>query len=126
MDGWSYIQTVDYEQLPFKCKYYHEYGHFAKNCPKVTQEHPKNKASEQWQQEKCKKMMNRLGNPQLEHKSNSRPPSPSKGKSTIQIEDEAESIKNKFESLETSDPELISSKENTKENTHDLDAVIEI
>ena len=34
--GWSYIQTVDYEQLPFKCKAFHEYVHFTKNCPKAT------------------------------------------------------------------------------------------
>ena len=25
---------MDYEQIPFKCKYCHEYGHFAKPCPK--------------------------------------------------------------------------------------------
>jgi hypothetical protein len=30
LDSWSYIQQVDYEQVPFKCKIYHEYGHFAK------------------------------------------------------------------------------------------------
>jgi hypothetical protein len=71
-------------------------------------------------------MTNRAGNPQQERKINSRPPSPSKGKSTIQIEDEAESNKNKFEPLETLDPELISSKENTEENTHDQDVVLEI
>ena len=34
IDGWSHLQTVDYEQIPFKCKYCHEYGHFAKSCPK--------------------------------------------------------------------------------------------
>jgi hypothetical protein len=36
LDGWSYIQTEDYQQLSFKCKAFHEYGHFAKNCPKAT------------------------------------------------------------------------------------------
>jgi hypothetical protein len=35
LDSWSYIQQVDYEQLPFKCKACHEYGHFAKNCLQV-------------------------------------------------------------------------------------------
>jgi hypothetical protein len=121
LDGWSYIQTVDYEQLPFKCKSCHEYKHFTKRCPKVIQEHPENKASEQWKQEKIKKTMNRVGNPQQERKINSKPPSPSKGKSPIQIEDEAESSKNKYEPLETLEVELISSKENIEENIPDQD-----
>ena len=38
MDGWEHMQKVDYEQLPFKCKKCHEYGHFVKNFPKVVQE----------------------------------------------------------------------------------------
>jgi hypothetical protein len=35
LDNWSYIQQVDYEKIPFKCKACHEYGHFAKNVPQV-------------------------------------------------------------------------------------------
>jgi hypothetical protein len=38
LDNWSYVQKVDYGQLPFKCKACHEYKHFAKNCPKATPE----------------------------------------------------------------------------------------
>ena len=34
IEGWNNLQTVDYEQIPFKCKYCHEYRHFAKSCPK--------------------------------------------------------------------------------------------
>ena len=34
IDRWNHLQTVDYEQIPFKCKYCHEYGHFAKSYPK--------------------------------------------------------------------------------------------
>ena len=34
LDGWSHLQTVDYEQIPFKCKFFHEYGNFAKFCSK--------------------------------------------------------------------------------------------
>ena len=30
--GWKHTQTLDYEQIPFKCKLIHEYRHFAKNC----------------------------------------------------------------------------------------------
>lgn len=34
VDQWTHIQQVDYEQLPFKCKVCHEYGHFANRCSK--------------------------------------------------------------------------------------------
>ena len=34
IDGWNHLQIVDYEQIHFKCKFCHEYGHFAKSCPK--------------------------------------------------------------------------------------------
>jgi len=34
VDQWAHIQQVDYEQLPFKCKVCHEYGHFANRCSK--------------------------------------------------------------------------------------------
>ena len=67
-------------------------------------------------------MMNKEGNQQHERKRNFGPPSPSKGKSPIQIEDEVESTKNKYEPLETLEEELINSKENTKENIPDKEA----
>ena len=37
MEGWIHLQTVDYKQIPFKCKVCHEYGHFSKFCPKEVQ-----------------------------------------------------------------------------------------
>ena len=52
MDGWENMQKVDYEQLPFKCKKCHEYGHFVKNCLKAAQEIPEKNQEEGWQQEK--------------------------------------------------------------------------
>jgi len=35
VDDWSHIQQLDYEQIPFKCKACHEYGHFANRCSKI-------------------------------------------------------------------------------------------
>jgi hypothetical protein len=44
---WKHFQKLDYEQLPFKCRGYHEYGHFQRNYPKDLS---KNKeASKGWQ-----------------------------------------------------------------------------
>ena len=33
--SWHHYQKLDYEQLPFKCRHYHEHGHFHRNCPKI-------------------------------------------------------------------------------------------
>ena len=35
---WSYTQELDYEQIPFKCRFCHGYGHFARNCKKKGEE----------------------------------------------------------------------------------------
>eukprot|EP00253_Pinus_taeda_P016544 PITA_16544 len=32
---WHHSQKLDYKQLPFKCRIYHEHGHFQRNCPKA-------------------------------------------------------------------------------------------
>ena len=32
---WSHFQELDYEQLPFKCRFCHECGHFPCNCKKT-------------------------------------------------------------------------------------------
>ena len=52
MDGWEHAQKVDYEQLSFKCKKCHEYGHFVKKCPKAVQENPERTQEEGWKQVK--------------------------------------------------------------------------
>jgi hypothetical protein len=44
---WHHLQKMDYEQLPFKCRGCHEYGHFQRNCPKALQEKER---EEGWQQ----------------------------------------------------------------------------
>jgi hypothetical protein len=30
--SWTHVQVLDYEQLPFKCRKCHVYGHFARGC----------------------------------------------------------------------------------------------
>jgi len=35
VDNWSYIQQLDYEQIPFKCKVCHKYRHFSNRCTKI-------------------------------------------------------------------------------------------
>jgi hypothetical protein len=30
MDNYSHCQMFDYEKIPFKCKYYHDYKYFSK------------------------------------------------------------------------------------------------
>jgi hypothetical protein len=64
LDKWTYLQQVDYEQLPFKCKICHEYGHFAKHCPKSPPETPPEE-SDQWQQPKRKKQQRHGQNPKV-------------------------------------------------------------
>ena len=49
IDRWNHLQTMDYEQIPFKCKYCHEYGHFAKSCPKKPEKsNPEENPKEGW------------------------------------------------------------------------------
>jgi len=35
---WSNLQELDYEKLPFKCRHFHGYGHFVRNCRKKNKE----------------------------------------------------------------------------------------
>ena len=32
----EWIQPIEYEQLPFRCRHYHDYGHIGRNCPKFS------------------------------------------------------------------------------------------
>jgi hypothetical protein len=46
--GWTHIQELDYEQLPFKCRHCHGHGHFAKHCKKKAEEQADNTNEDQW------------------------------------------------------------------------------
>ena len=46
--GWTHIQELDYEQLSFKCRHCHGYGHFAKHCKKKAEEQPEKQIGDQW------------------------------------------------------------------------------
>jgi hypothetical protein len=48
--GWSHIQELDYKQLPFKCRYFHGYIHFARHCKNKVEEEGENFKGEQWTQ----------------------------------------------------------------------------
>jgi hypothetical protein len=47
---WSHIQELDYEHLPFKCRYCHGYEHFARHCKKKAEEEVENSKGDQWTQ----------------------------------------------------------------------------
>jgi hypothetical protein len=60
--SWSHIQKLDYEHLPFKCRGCHEYGHFARNCPKNSEEDKEKK--EGWKKVKRSKANPKSSNPE--------------------------------------------------------------
>jgi hypothetical protein len=45
---WTHVQELDYEKLPFKCRYCHSYGHFARNYKKKVEEEAEKMKGEQW------------------------------------------------------------------------------
>ena len=55
MEGWSHLQAIDYDQIPFKCKMCHEYGHFSKFCPKKPQLEEGEIPREEWNEVTRKK-----------------------------------------------------------------------
>jgi len=60
LDNWKHTQPLDYEQLPFKCKGCHEYGHFAKGCKKNKQEEEQSNKEEKWQATKKSSRRNKF------------------------------------------------------------------
>ena len=46
----SHIQELDYEQLPFKCRFCHSFGHFVRYWKKKVEEDVEISKGEQWTQ----------------------------------------------------------------------------
>ena len=103
---WQHFQKLDYEQLSFKCRHCHDYGHFQKNCPKIPQTQLEREAEEGWKQAKQSK-----ANPkpsQRRQGRNTNPPIPRK-EDTIQKPQT--DIGNRFVVLEDPTKEASSAKE---------------
>ena len=97
IDGWNHLQTMDYEKIPFKCKYCHEYGHFAKSCPKKPDKpNPKGLQEEGWNVASGKKSAKSTMAKQ--------PHIPAKN-----------APRNKFEALHIEEPQMETPKENEEE-----------
>ena len=64
MDGWNHPQTVDYEKISFKWKVCHEYGHFARTCPKRKQQDVEGNQEKEWNEVSREKMSNMNPNQQ--------------------------------------------------------------
>lgn len=47
--AWSHFQKLNCEQLPFKCRVCHEYGHFHRNRPKNQEAQLEKEKDEGWQ-----------------------------------------------------------------------------
>jgi hypothetical protein len=62
---WHHYQKLDYEQLSFKCRGCHEYGHFQWNCPKNLNKEKEN--GEGWQQPRKGKTATRTKGPRNEN-----------------------------------------------------------
>jgi hypothetical protein len=60
---WQHLQKLDYEQLPFKCRKCHDYGHFQRNCPKAAQEKEKEEGWQQPRKGRAKSRGPRTNNP---------------------------------------------------------------
>lgn len=52
---WKHRQVMNYEQIPFKCKHYHDYSHFARDYDKARKDTSMDAPvarEEQWQNQK--------------------------------------------------------------------------
>lgn len=93
--GWSHIQELDYEQLPFKCRHCHGYGHFARNCKKKTEEESEKEKGKQWTQ--ARKSGTSKDTNKVKGKGwNAETGGPSSGKRLLEVQDKATTSTNPF------------------------------
>ena len=64
MEECNHLQVVDYEQISFKCKVCHEYGHFAQTWPKRKQPKEECNQEKEWNEVSRKKTNNANPNQQ--------------------------------------------------------------
>ena len=68
LDSWFYLQEVYYKQLLFKRNIFHEYGHFARNYPKVPVENKEKQRSNGNNQRGINKHLGKEHNHRMNHK----------------------------------------------------------
>jgi len=56
---WTHIQELDYEQLPFKCRHCHEYGHFVRYYKKRNEETTEKEKGENGNRQRNQQAANR-------------------------------------------------------------------
>jgi len=77
LDKWTHVKHLDYEQLPFKCKIFHEYGHFENEWKTNHRENPTtSEQGEVWKIVKKKMHPNKGNNPNLVPSSSKQKPGP--------------------------------------------------
>jgi hypothetical protein len=108
LGDWCHIQELDYEQIPFKCLRCHDYGHFARSCPKVTEE-PGPAKEDDFQPVSSRRRQSRRKEPTPQA-----PKATNPTKATLENKNSFEETKNSFDVLkedEGQDPEAATVKE---------------
>ena len=110
IDDWAHVQELDYEQLPFKCRHCHEYGHFARYCKKMQEERQDGQKGDQWKvvnknaaaKNKSKNKNNKT--PEVEQTQQEQPQQTQEGTSGSKEGTDAETVQSQGTKETTPDP----------------------